>query len=32
MRVWNLITVEGSRIARVEEFTDEPAGLVAARR
>jgi ketosteroid isomerase-like protein len=32
MRVWNLITVEGSRIARVEEFTDEPAALGAARR
>ena len=32
MRVWNLITVEGSRIARIEEFTDEPAALGAARR
>jgi ketosteroid isomerase-like protein len=31
MPLWNLITVDGSRIARVEEFTDEPAALAAAR-
>jgi ketosteroid isomerase-like protein len=32
MRLWNLVTLEGSRIARVEEFSDEAAALDAARR
>jgi hypothetical protein len=30
MRLWNIVTVEGSRIARVEEFTDEPSARAAA--
>jgi ketosteroid isomerase-like protein len=30
MRFWNLLTVAGSRIARVEEFSDEAAALAAA--
>jgi ketosteroid isomerase-like protein len=32
MRLWNLLTLEGSRIVRVEEFSDEGAALAAARR
>ena len=32
MRFWNLVTLDGSRIARVEEFTDEAAALAAAQR
>jgi ketosteroid isomerase-like protein len=32
MRIWNLVTLEGSRIARLEEFSDEAAALAAARR
>jgi ketosteroid isomerase-like protein len=32
MRLWNLVTVEGARITRVEEFSDEAAALDAARR
>jgi ketosteroid isomerase-like protein len=32
MRIWNLVTLEGSRIARLEEFSDEAAALDAARR
>jgi ketosteroid isomerase-like protein len=32
MRLWNLLTLDGSRIARVEEFSDEAAALAAARR
>ena len=31
MRAWNLITVEGDQIARIEEFTDEASALAAAR-
>jgi ketosteroid isomerase-like protein len=30
MRLWNLLTLDGSRITRVEEFSDEPAALAAA--
>lgn len=32
MPLWNLITLEGERIVRVEEFSDEGAALAAARR
>jgi hypothetical protein len=32
MRIWNLLTLEGSRIARIEEFSDEGAALAAADR
>jgi ketosteroid isomerase-like protein len=32
MPLWNLVTVEGSRIARIQEFSDEAAALDAARR
>jgi hypothetical protein len=32
MGIWNLVTLEGSRIARLEEFSDEAAALAAARR
>jgi hypothetical protein len=33
MRLWNLMTVDGSRrIVRIEEFSDEAAALAAARR
>jgi ketosteroid isomerase-like protein len=31
MRAWNLITLEGDQIARIEEFTDEASALAAAR-
>lgn len=31
MRLWNLVTVDGSWIVRVEEFHDEAAALAAAR-
>ncbi len=31
MRLWNLVTVDGSRIARIEEFSDEAAAIAAAR-
>ena len=30
MRLWNLLTLDGSRIARIEEFSDEDAALAAA--
>ena len=30
MRLWNLLTLDGSRIARIEEFSDEHAALAAA--
>jgi hypothetical protein len=30
MRLWNLLTLDGSRITRIEEFSDEPAALAAA--
>jgi ketosteroid isomerase-like protein len=32
MRLWNLLTLEGSRIGRIEEFSDEADALAAARR
>jgi ketosteroid isomerase-like protein len=32
MRIWNLLTVEGSRLVRIEEFSDEAAALAAAER
>jgi hypothetical protein len=32
MQLWNLVTLDGSRIARVEEFSDEATALAAARR
>jgi ketosteroid isomerase-like protein len=32
MRIWNLVTLEGSRIARIVEFSDEAAALHAAGR
>jgi len=32
MQLWNLITLDGARIVRVEEFSDEEAALAAARR
>ena len=32
MRLWNLVTLEGSRIARIEEFSDEVTALRAAGR
>ncbi len=32
MPLWNLITLDGARIVRVEEFSDEEAALAAARR
>ena len=32
MPLWNLITLEGDRIVRVEEFSDEGDALAAARR
>jgi hypothetical protein len=32
MRLWNLVTLDGGRIARVEEFSDEGPALAAARR
>jgi hypothetical protein len=32
MPLWNLVTLHGSRIARVEEFTEEEDALAAARR
>lgn len=32
MRIWNLMTLEGPRIARIEEFSDETAALRAAGR
>jgi ketosteroid isomerase-like protein len=32
MRLWNLVTLDGSRVTRVEEFSDEEAALAAARR
>jgi ketosteroid isomerase-like protein len=32
MRLWNLLTLDGSRVTRVEEFSDEEAALAAARR
>jgi hypothetical protein len=32
MLLWNLITLEGQRIVRIEEFSDEEAALAAARR
>jgi ketosteroid isomerase-like protein len=32
MRLWNLLTLDGSRVARVEEFSDEAAALAAGRR
>jgi hypothetical protein len=31
MRAWNLITFDGTQIARIEEFTDEGTALAAAR-
>ena len=31
MRAWNLITLDGDQIARIEEFTDEASALAAAR-
>jgi hypothetical protein len=30
MRLWNLVTLEGSRITRIEEFSDEATALRAA--
>jgi hypothetical protein len=32
MRLWNLFTLDGARITRVEEFTDESAALASSRR
>ena len=33
MRLWNLVTVDGSRwVVRIEEFSEEAAALAAARR
>jgi hypothetical protein len=32
MRLWNLVTLESSRITRIEEFSDEAAALQAAGR
>jgi hypothetical protein len=32
MSLWNLITGDGARIVRVEEFSDEDAALAAAGR
>ena len=32
MRLWNLITLDASRIARIEEFNEEDAALAAAGR
>jgi ketosteroid isomerase-like protein len=32
MPFWNLLTLDGPRITRVEEFSDEAAALAAARR
>ena len=31
MQAWNVITLEGDQIARIEEFTDEASALAAAR-
>ena len=31
MRIWNLLTFDGSRLRRVEEFVDEESALTAAR-
>ena len=31
MPLWNLLTLDGARIARVEEFSDEAAALAAAK-
>ena len=30
MRIWNVVTLDGPRIARIEEFSDEAAALRAA--
>jgi ketosteroid isomerase-like protein len=30
MRFWNLVTLDGPRIGRIEEFSDEAAALAAA--
>jgi hypothetical protein len=32
MRIWNVVTLEGPRIARIEEFNDEATALRAAGR
>ena len=32
MRLWNLVTFDGARIARLEEFNDQQAALTAAGR
>jgi ketosteroid isomerase-like protein len=32
MRIWNLLTLDGPRIARIEEFSDDAAAPAAARR
>jgi hypothetical protein len=31
MRIWNLLTIDGSRVRRVEEFVNEESALTAAR-
>jgi hypothetical protein len=31
MPLWNLVTLAGSRITRVEAFSEEPAALAARR-
>lgn len=32
MPFWNLLTLDGSRLSRIEEFVDEESALAAARR